>query len=74
MRRDSTKKNKPSKSSGHAELLRPYEGKWVVLSADETRVLSSGLTLDEAVRKVRDICIEDTVITRVVPGNVCMIL
>ena len=31
-----------------SELLRPYRGKWVALSQDETKVLGSGATIDEA--------------------------
>ena len=36
-----------------SELLRPYQGKWVALSQDETQVLGSGATIDEALDEAR---------------------
>lgn len=36
-----------------SELLRPFQGKWVALSQDETQVLGSGTTIDEALEEAR---------------------
>lgn len=33
-----------------AKLLEPYRGKWVTLTKDETVVLGSGNTIDEALK------------------------
>jgi hypothetical protein len=32
-------------------LLKPYKGKWVILSEDKSRVLFSADTMDDAVRE-----------------------
>ena len=37
-----------------AKLLEPYKGKWVTLTKDEKRVLGSGDTIDEALKKAKE--------------------
>ncbi len=32
-----------------AKLLKPYAGKWITLSRDESRVVGHGSTIDEAI-------------------------
>ncbi len=34
-------------------LLKPYKGKWVILSEDKSAVLCSGDTMEEAIKKSR---------------------
>lgn len=73
----SNKKNRPAPGPSrvdHADLLRPYVGKWVVLSQDESRVLASGRTLNEATRRVHGVKRECTVVTLVPPDDVVLLL
>ncbi|MBI4522774.1 MAG: hypothetical protein HY695_03050 [Deltaproteobacteria bacterium] len=35
-------------------LLRPYKGKWVVISEDKSRVLVSADTMEEALRRAEE--------------------
>jgi len=41
------------KSVDLSEKLRPYEGKWVALSLDHTKVLGTGQSLKEAKEKAK---------------------
>jgi len=36
-----------------SSLLRPYENKWVALSMDNSKVIESGSTLDDLLRKLK---------------------
>lgn len=52
------------------ELLRPYENKWVALSSNRKKVLSSGRTL-ESVREQLDIKKrKEAIFLKVLPFNV----
>lgn len=63
-----------SNSVDHANLLRPYVGKWVVLTCDQTRVVASGRDLKEAMRLTPKDEVGDVVVTLVPPENAGMIL
>jgi len=56
------------------ELLRPYVGKWVVLSRDETKVVAFGDDPKTAMRRVPKDETEGIVLTLVPPANSGMIL
>jgi hypothetical protein len=36
------------------KILKPYEGQWVALTPDETKVIGSSKDLDEALRQAKD--------------------
>ena len=36
------------------KILKPYEGKWVALTPDETKVLGASTDLDEALKQARE--------------------
>ena len=52
------------------EILKPFENKWVALSSDETKVLSSGDTLSEAESKLSEKEKHEVVLFKVVPFTV----
>ncbi len=37
-----------------SKILKAYEGKWVALTPDETKVLGASTDLDEALKQARD--------------------
>ena len=41
------------KKADLSSLLRPYENKWVALSMDNSKVIESGSTLDDLLRKLK---------------------
>jgi hypothetical protein len=56
------------------ELLRPYIGKWVVLSGDETKVLAFGDDPKMVMRQIPKDEVEEILLTLVPPANSGMIL
>ena len=52
------------------EILKPFENKWVALSADETKVLSSGDTLSEVESKLNEKEKHEAVFFKVIPFSV----
>ena len=51
------------------KLLKPYEEKWVALSPDRRRVVSSGDTLKEAESKINKKDIESVIFMKVPPSD-----
>ena len=48
-----------------SKILRPYKGKWVAISEDKKRVVCSADTIEEVVRKSKEIKDGEPVIMRV---------
>ena len=58
-----TKTKKPS----FAELIRPYENKWIAIAPDYSRVVASGDSLEEVDTKVPPEDREKVILHRVLP-------
>lgn len=63
-----------SKKSNLGKILKPYEKKWVALSPDKRRVVSSGDTLKEAESKVSSEHIEHVIFMKVPPSDMVFIV
>jgi hypothetical protein len=68
------KSNRNTRHIDRADLLRPYAGRWVVLSRDETKVVAVGDDLKTAICRVPEGKAEGIVLTLVPPVNSGMIL
>lgn len=44
--------NKKAKKTDLSEILRPYENMWVALSKDNEKVIDSGSTLEQLLKKL----------------------
>jgi len=60
---------KPSKKKNLAEIIKPYENKWVALSPDESAVVSSGDTMQEAESNVNPKELEEVIFMKVPPSD-----
>jgi len=58
-----------SKNSNLGKILKPYEEKWVALSPDKRRVVSSGDTLKETESKVNPKDLESVIFMKVPPSD-----
>lgn len=52
-----------------SKILKPFENKWVVLSPDYKRVLSSGDTLEDAAKIIKQSDREKVIFHRVIPAG-----
>ncbi len=52
-----------------SKILKPYENKWVALSSDKKKVVVSGKTLDEVMKKTRQNS-NKLLFTKVLPFNI----
>ena len=66
--------NEVNKSVDRIELLHPFVGKWVMLSPDETKVISSGDSFQEVLQNAKGRYTKENVVTLVPPVNEGMIL
>ena len=48
-----------------SKILKPYHNEWVALSDDEKKVVGSGKTLNEAIKKARRKGIDAPIVTKV---------
>ena len=51
------------------ELLKPYTNRWVALSPDYKKVVSSGSTLDNTAKKIKKYHKNEVIFFRVLPFN-----
>jgi hypothetical protein len=58
---------KKAKKPDLTEVIKPYEDKWVALSADQTKVVSSGDTLKEVEAHLDPQQISEVIFMRVPP-------
>ncbi|OGZ46284.1 MAG: hypothetical protein A3J54_02630 [Candidatus Ryanbacteria bacterium RIFCSPHIGHO2_02_FULL_45_13b] len=62
-----------SKKSNLGKILKSYEEKWVALSPDKRRVISSGDTLKEVESKIDSKDIEHVIFMKVPPSGMVFI-
>jgi hypothetical protein len=63
-----------SRPVSRIDLLRPFAGKWVILTHDETEVVGSGSSLKEALQGTAENRMEDVVATFVPCMATAMVL
>lgn len=51
------------------KLLRNFEKKWVALNKSDSKVLASGITIEEVEKKIKKIKVRPTTIEYVIPFN-----
>lgn len=60
---------KNAKNYNLIKILKPYENKWVALSPDHKKVVSSGDTLSDTAKKIKKYHKDEVVFFRVLPFN-----
>lgn len=65
--------NKAKKEKQLRALLQAFENKWVALSPDESEVLASGETMQEAESKIKPANIEKVLFMKVPPADTVFI-
>ena len=52
-----------------SKLLKPFANKWVALSPDYKKVISSGDTLENTAKKIKEIDREKVIFHKVIPSG-----